>query len=50
MERAGNVFTTPVPRLWLGGSFPLWLLLLALLLVIALMVIVRQMLKRNREY
>ena len=50
LERAGDVMTTPVPMLWLGDNFPLWLLLLLLLIFIALLATGRKLLQRNRDY
>lgn len=50
LDRVGNALTTPVPMLWLGDSFPLWLLLLLLLAVIALLATGWRLLRRDRGY
>ena len=50
MGRVGDTLTTPVPLLWQGANFPLWLLLLLLLAVIALLATGRKLLQRNRDY
>ena len=44
MEEEADVLRTPVPLLWLGGSFPFWLLLLILIGA------TWGILRRNRDY
>ena len=50
VEEAADALGTPVPLLWLGSNFPLWWLLVLLLVVLVLSGAVWRLLRRNREY
>ena len=50
VEEGTNILRAPVPLLWQGASFPLWLLLVLLLVALALFGATWRMLRRNRDY
>ena len=50
VEAAADVMRTPLPLLWLGDSFPLWLLVAVVLAALVLIGATWRILRRNRDY